>query len=84
MEGKIAFIQWFENIRMPDDFDWLVVGDFNLIREPSNRNKPGGNHNDMFRFNEAINKLSLVEIPLKSKRFTWSNKQQVPLLERLD
>jgi hypothetical protein len=27
---------------MPDDMDWLVVGDFNLIRNQSNRNKLGG------------------------------------------
>lgn len=35
-------------------------------------------------FNEAISKLGLVELPLKGKRFTWTNKQFSPLLERLD
>jgi hypothetical protein len=28
--------------------------------------------------------LGLIELPLKGKRFTWSNMQQDPLLERLD
>jgi hypothetical protein len=38
----------------------------------------------MLIFNEAISALGLVEIPLHGKKFTWSNKQHPPLLERLD
>jgi hypothetical protein len=38
----------------------------------------------MLAFNEAISSLRLVELPLKGCNFTWSNKQQSPLLERLD
>jgi hypothetical protein len=61
-----------------------VLGDFNFIREPSDRNKPGGDVNDMLLFNEAISNLGLVELPLKGRKFTWSNMQQDPLLERLE
>lgn len=46
-EGKHDFLHWLKHIQMPDDMDWLVVGDFNLIRNPSNRNKLGGDVNDM-------------------------------------
>jgi hypothetical protein len=28
--------------------------------------------------------LGIVEIPLHGRRYTWTNKQQPPLLERLD
>jgi exonuclease III len=83
-EDKAIFLDWFKNIEMMDDSKWLIVGDFNLIRSPANRNKPGGNLSEMFAFNKAISKLSLVEIPLKGCRYTWTNKQQDPLLERLD
>jgi hypothetical protein len=69
---------------MPDMIKWLVVGDFNLYRTPEDRNKPGGDHVEMYLFNEAINALGLVELPLNGKRFTWTNKQLSPLLERLD
>jgi hypothetical protein len=31
-----------------------IVGDFNLIRGPHNRNKPGGNVEEMLLFNEVI------------------------------
>lgn len=38
----------------------------------------------MFMFNDAIIALRLVELPLLGRRFTWTNKQSDPLLERLD
>ena len=38
----------------------------------------------MYLFNEAISFIGLVEIPLKGRKFTWSNKQVSPVLERID
>lgn len=83
-ERKMDFLDWFGNIQMPDDSDWLIVGDFNLIRKMEDRNRPGGNLTEMNLFNEAIDSLGVVEIPLHGRHFTWTNKQQPPLLERLD
>lgn len=60
------------------------MGDFNLIRRPEDRNREGADPNEMFAFNEAINKLGLVELPLYGRHFTWTNKQFSPLLKRLD
>lgn len=34
-DGKELFTDWLKNIDMPDDIDWLVVGDFNLKTETS-------------------------------------------------
>jgi hypothetical protein len=51
------FLDWFSNIYMPDDIDWLVLGDLNFIRSPTDRNKPGGDVNNMLPFNEAISNL---------------------------
>jgi hypothetical protein len=83
-DRKIEFLDWFKNIDMPDSIDWIIMGDFNFIKSPSNRNTEGGDVNDMLAFNEAISNLGLVELPLKGRKFTWSNMQQVPLLEKLD
>jgi exonuclease III len=83
-DRKDEFLHWFSNISMPDDSDWLIMGDFNYIRKPSDMNKPGGNINEMLQFNEAISHLGLVEIPFKGRKFTWSNMQSDPLLEKLD
>jgi hypothetical protein len=83
-EGKLAFLNWFKHIDMPDEVKWLVVGDFNLIRSPENRNKEEGNLVEMLAFNNAISNLRLVELPLRGCKYTWTNKQSNPLLERLD
>jgi hypothetical protein len=83
-QGKREFIHWFKNIQMPDNVDWLVVGDFNLYRSLEDRNRDGADHAEIYLFNEAISALGLVELPLKGKRYTWSNKQHPPLLKRLD
>jgi hypothetical protein len=83
-EAKLEFLNWFSSIDMPVDTDWLIVGDFNLIRSPSDINKPGGNNNDMLSFNASINNLRLEELKLYGNCYTWSNNQQYPLLERLN
>lgn len=83
-DGKASFLEWFKHIDMSDDIKWLTVGDFNLMRSPENRNKDGGNFNEMLGFNNAISRLRLVEIPLKGCKYTWTNNQPSPLLERLD
>jgi hypothetical protein len=66
------------------DENWLLVGDFNFIRSQDDRNKPGGDVNDMFLFNEIIGHLGLLELQLKGRKYTWSNMQDNPLLEQLD
>jgi len=64
--------------------NWLIVGDFNMLRKPEDRNREGADINEIFQFNEAINKLDIIELPLHGRQFTWTNKQFPPLLERLD
>lgn len=82
-EGKVDFIKWFRNLEGPDSTLRLLLGDFNFIRS-HDRNKAGGDINNMFLFNEAISKIGLVELPLKGRSYTWSNMQELPLLEKLD
>ena len=82
--GKRSFLEWFGNIQMPPYIDWLIVGDFNLIRKPEDQNREGGDINEMYPFNEAISALGIVELPLLGRHFTWTNKQTPPLMERLD
>jgi hypothetical protein len=73
-----------ENIQMPNVVDWLLIMDFNLMRSPEDRNQSGGDLNEMFLFNEAISALGVVELPLQGRKYTWTNKQDPPLLEKLD
>jgi hypothetical protein len=70
--------------KSPSDENCLLLGDFNILRSPRDGNKHGRNINKMLLFNDDISHLGLVGIPLKCSRFTWSNMQSAPLLQRLD
>jgi len=72
--GKQVFLHWLRNIQMPDVIDWLLAGDFNLIRKPENRNKMGGDISEMLQFNDALSAFGVVELPLYGKKYTWTNK----------
>jgi hypothetical protein len=49
--------------------DWLLAGDFNMIRSLENRNRAGGNLNDMQLFNDLIQQLDLAEISFQGRLF---------------
>jgi hypothetical protein len=53
-QDRGLFLQWFSNIIMPPDSPWIILGDFNMIRNPENCNKLGGNVQWMLNFNMAI------------------------------
>ena len=83
-DARTSFTDWLFDVNIPSSEDWLILGDFNFIRAPENRNKPGGDVNDMFTFNDFIRDQNLTELPIKGRNYTWSNMQQNPLLEQLD
>ena len=83
-EQGTNFVNWLFALDIPPNEDWLFVGDFNFIRGPENRNKPGGNFTDMNTFNDFIRSQSLIELPIKGRTYTWSNMQLDPLLEQID
>ena len=55
--GRHIFLQWLKNIQMPSEVNWLLEGDFNLIRKPENKNRPGGDITEKLHFNEALSAL---------------------------
>jgi hypothetical protein len=73
VEGKRQFTDWLKQIQMPDEIDWLIVGDFNLMRRLEDKNKAGGDLTEMFMFNDALSALGLNEIVLQGGKYTWSN-----------
>jgi len=83
-EGKLEFSRWIKSLTFSDEDLWLILGDFNLYRYPENRNKEGANVSDMFLFNNTISYMGWTEIPVQGNKFTWSNMQSSPLLEKLD
>lgn len=77
-------MNWFESLEIDIETLLLFMGDFNFIRSLENRNLPGGNLEDIFKFNEIISSLAMLEIPIKGRQYTWGNMQDQPLLEQLD
>jgi hypothetical protein len=63
---------------------WVVIGDFNLTRAPEDKNNGRFNVAEANCFNELVNALCLLEIPLSDPAYTWSNKRDDPTLVRLD
>lgn len=70
---KLGFVTWLMNLDTTPFDDWALGGDFNHIRHPENRNKPGGDVSKMNMFNEMIADLDLVELPFGGRNYTWSN-----------
>ncbi|TVU02265.1 hypothetical protein EJB05_52261, partial [Eragrostis curvula] len=63
---------------------WLHAGDFNLLRDTADKNNERFDFALAAAFNDAINQLNLIELPLLDRLFTWSNKRASPTLARLD
>lgn len=62
---------------------WVVGGDFNVIRFPSEKKGGCSISSTMRDFNDWIRAQDLCDLPLQGAKFTWSNMQQFPV-SRLD
>jgi len=63
---------------------WVLAGDFNLIRSSDDKNNDRVDSRLTELFNDTINSLALLELPLLDRLFTWSNRRESPTLARLD
>jgi exonuclease III len=79
-----AFLAEFESLGPLFPLPWLVVGDFNLVRDPSDKNTGAFNPVLAESFNDSVRNLSLFELPLLDRLYTWTNKRASPILARLD
>ena len=71
-EERQMFVDWLNELQIEEE-NWMIMGDFNFYRSLENRNRAGGNINDIFIFNKVISNVGLQEIPLKGRKYTWSN-----------
>jgi exonuclease III len=81
---KQNFLDHLDHIAPQNDIPWLLLGDFNLMRHSSEKNTDGFHQHEADAFNDKINSLSLIELPLLDRRFTWTSNRNDPTLERLD
>jgi exonuclease III len=83
-EEKAAFFQDLASLEPSDDIPWISAGDFNMTRDPAERNNANFSIADDSLFNDSINSLALIELPLRDRQFMWSNNRGIPTLIRLD
>ena len=79
-----TFLDELRMINPPADVPWILIGDFNMIRFPHEKNNTNFHPHEANAFNDFVNDTCLIELPLLDRAFTWSNKRSSPTLERLD
>lgn len=83
-EFKEAFLVGLVNACSKMSLPILIGGDFNIIRNPNEKNNDRYNDKWPFLFNAVIDSLNLREIELSGHKFTWANALPVPTYEKLD
>ena len=63
---------------------WYLGGDFNVVREVSEKLNSNSVTRSMKIFDELIREMGLVDPPLRNARFTWSNFREQPVCCRFD
>ena len=66
------------------DVPWCYIGDFNIVRFPSER--LGGSRLTlaMENFFEFIEELNLIDLPLEGGSYTWYSGSNQPSMSRMD
>jgi exonuclease III len=82
--AKSLFLEELVSLKPHPAVPWLVLGDFNLIYEASDKNNLNLNRWLIGKFKAAMNDCELFEFALQNRKFTWSNEQEDPTLIRLD
>lgn len=83
-ENKVKFLSELSVFCSRSNGPLLIGGDFNIIRYVEERNRPYSLNRFSDMFNTLINFHELREILMNGGLFTWSNNQEIPILEKLD
>lgn len=81
---KIAFMEELCEVRDLHAGPWAVVGDFNLLLNPDDKNNRAVNRRMLARFRTTLNRLELKAMYLNGRRYTWSNEREQATLEKID
>jgi hypothetical protein len=83
-DKKDQFLIELSNICAQNDLPLILGGDFIILRSSDEKNKEFKANRFTYMFNWIINSYELGEIPLNGGKYTCSNNQADPTLERLD
>jgi hypothetical protein len=83
-EQKLSFIAELHSVMGEWLGPTLLGGDFNLIRTLKEKNNGIVNFQQVNAFNDFINHWDMLELKDPTRLFTWSNKQETPIMAVLD
>ncbi|KAG2590773.1 hypothetical protein PVAP13_5NG412800, partial [Panicum virgatum] len=83
-ERKDTFLSKLVSFCSRNRDPFIIWGDFNLVRFPSEKNKPMVVGRFTNCFNAIISAYELIDIHMTNGKYTWSNNQSDPTLVRLD
>ena len=78
MWDELVGVQHYWNV------PWCYIGDFNIVRFPSERLGYSRLTPAMELFSEFIGDLNLIDLPLEGGRYTWSSGSNQPSMSRID
>lgn len=81
---KPQFILELRAIAQMVDKPWILAGDFNQVRWIVDRSAANRSFNLMDLYNDFIMDTELVDVPLRNRTYTWSNKRPQPVFSRID
>lgn len=78
------FIAELHTILAKIDNPWILAGDFNLARWITDRSSGCRRWSLIEQFNDFITAAQLIDSPLTSRLYTWSNKRPHPTFSKID
>jgi exonuclease III len=78
---RTKFLQQIREQKSMHDEPWMICGDFNLILRSQER-KSGNMWPRDREFKNLIDELSMMDIPLQGRNYTWSNGMAMAKLDR--
>jgi hypothetical protein len=83
-EFKEAFLYELVQTCAKENLPLLVGGDYNIVRNPQEKNNDRYDDRWPFLFNAIIDSLNLHELRLSNRKYTWANSRETPTYETLD
>lgn len=81
---KMEFIQELRMVQRLVNSPWALMGDFNMVRWYVDRSADIRGYSLMCAYNDMVRDFELLDVELRNRAYTWSNKQPVPVFSRLD
>jgi exonuclease III len=69
-EHRLPFLYELKTISPPPNVPWMLSGDFNMIRYVHEKNNSNFQMAEAKAFNDCINDMCLIEVPLLDRSYT--------------